>query len=154
MCSGGASCNDAKLRDRDREVVRARPESGIIDGRRTLPEPPARSGLMACERVLAITSLLSLGLALGCGDRPAPAAVAPGIVAEQGAFPGARRIQRVLLLSVDGLHASDVRRYVAEHPASAFAMLSRQGVTFANASSAKPSDSYPGLLAIITGGSP
>ncbi|HEX4575223.1 MAG TPA: alkaline phosphatase family protein [Gemmatimonadales bacterium] len=63
-------------------------------------------------------------------------------------------MQHVLLISVDGMHQSDLARYVATHPQSAFAGLSRRGSTFANASAARPSDSYPGLLAIVTGGSP
>ncbi|HEY2025401.1 MAG TPA: alkaline phosphatase family protein, partial [Gemmatimonadaceae bacterium] len=71
---------------------------------------------------------------------------------DQGAGPG--RIQHVLLISVDGLHQSDLERFVASHPASAFAALAKRGVTFTNARTSKPSDSFPGLLAQVTGGSP
>jgi hypothetical protein len=66
----------------------------------------------------------------------------------------AGRVQHVLLISIDGMHQSDLARYVAAHPHSALAGLSRRGSTFTNASAAKPSDSFPGLLAIVTGGSP
>jgi hypothetical protein len=58
------------------------------------------------------------------------------------------------LISIDGLHAVDLQRFVAGHPASTLARLSRMGTTYSDASASKPSDSYPGLLAIVTGGSP
>jgi hypothetical protein len=64
------------------------------------------------------------------------------------------RIKRVLLLSVDGLHALDLTNYVASHPQSTLALLSSQGKTYTNASSSEPSDSFPGLVALLTGGSP
>src|SRR5262245_40640477 len=63
-------------------------------------------------------------------------------------------IDRVLLISVDGLHALDVARFVESHPASAMAELSRHGVTYSNARTPANSDSFPGLLALVTGGSP
>jgi len=63
-------------------------------------------------------------------------------------------VQRVLLISVDGLHAIDLANYVKKNPHSSLAALSNQGVTYPNASTSKPSDSFPGLLALVTGGSP
>ena len=60
----------------------------------------------------------------------------------------------VLLLSVDGLHALDLATFVKAHPHSAMARLSARGVTYTNASGSRPSDSFPGLLALVTGGSP
>jgi len=60
----------------------------------------------------------------------------------------------VLLLSVDGLHASDLAGFVATHPTSALAQLSATGRTYTNASATKPSDSFPGMLAMVTGGTP
>src|SRR5499427_10532990 len=64
------------------------------------------------------------------------------------------RIQHVLLISVDGVHALDVARYVRLHPQSALAELSRHGITYTNARTPANSDSFPGLLALVTGGSP
>ena len=64
------------------------------------------------------------------------------------------KIKHVLLISVDGLHALDVANYVAAHPNSALAELSRHGVTYSNARTPANSDSFPGLLALVTGGSP
>src|SRR5438093_5606624 len=62
--------------------------------------------------------------------------------------------RHVLLLSVDGLHASDLERFVATHPDSALAWLSASGRTYTNAKATMPSDSFPGLLAMVTGGTP
>jgi hypothetical protein len=62
--------------------------------------------------------------------------------------------KHVLLISIDGLHASDLTRFVASHPTSALAKLAARGTSFLNASTSKPSDSFPGLLAMVTGGSP
>lgn len=63
-------------------------------------------------------------------------------------------IQRVLLISIDGMHALDVANYVKAHPNSALAELSAHGVTFSNARTPANSDSFPGVLALVTGGSP
>jgi hypothetical protein len=52
------------------------------------------------------------------------------------------------------MHSLDVSRYVESHPNSAIAALARHGVTFTNARTPANSDSFPGLLALVTGGSP
>jgi len=67
---------------------------------------------------------------------------------------GSANIQHVLLISVDGLHALDVQRYVSLNPSSALAELASHGVTYTNARTPANSDSFPGLLALVTGGSP
>src|SRR6266849_9155772 len=63
-------------------------------------------------------------------------------------------IRHVLLISVDGLHALDVANFVPSHPNSALAELSGHGITYSNARTPALSDSFPGLLALVTGGSP
>ena len=63
-------------------------------------------------------------------------------------------VKHVLLISVDGLHALDVANYVQAHPHSALAELSSHGVTYSNARTPADSDSFPGLMALVTGGSP
>jgi predicted AlkP superfamily pyrophosphatase or phosphodiesterase len=63
-------------------------------------------------------------------------------------------IKHVLLISVDGMHALDVANYVAKNPQSALAELSSHGITYTNARTPANSDSFPGLLALVTGGSP
>jgi Type I phosphodiesterase / nucleotide pyrophosphatase len=60
----------------------------------------------------------------------------------------------VLLLSVDGLHQSDLTWYVARHPSSALAKLVHRGVDFTNAVTPFPSDSFPGMVGQVTGGNP
>jgi arylsulfatase A-like enzyme len=60
---------------------------------------------------------------------------------------------RVLLLSIDGLHAIDLANYVAAHPHSAFAELTSRGVTYTNART-PVSDPLAGLAAPVTGGTP
>ena len=62
--------------------------------------------------------------------------------------------ERILVLSVDGMHALDLARYVRLNPVSSFAYLVQSGVNYTTASCAKPADSFPGMMAIATGGSP
>ena len=62
--------------------------------------------------------------------------------------------QHVLLLSIDGLHQSDLAWYVAHHPGSALAKLTGEGVEFTHAQTPVPSDSFPGMVAQATGGNP
>jgi len=64
------------------------------------------------------------------------------------------RIKHVLLISVDGLHEVDVTNYLTFHPKSAFARLLQHGISYTNVSTSRPSDSSPGLVALVTGGSP
>jgi hypothetical protein len=63
-------------------------------------------------------------------------------------------IKHVLLISVDGLHALDVARYVDGHPYSTLTQLTKHGIIYSNARTPANSDSFPGLLALVTGGSP
>ncbi len=63
-------------------------------------------------------------------------------------------ITHVLLLSVDGMHQADLARYVRLNPTSAFAQLAGSGIIYTSAATSRPSDSFPGLLSIVTGGSP
>ena len=64
------------------------------------------------------------------------------------------KFRHVLLISVDGLHALDVSKYIATHPHSALAELASHGTTYSGANTPQNSDSFPGLLALVTGGSP
>jgi hypothetical protein len=64
------------------------------------------------------------------------------------------KVRHVLLISVDVLHALDLSNYVASHKDSNLAALSSHGVTYTNNSTSTPSDSFPGLAALVTGGSP
>jgi hypothetical protein len=60
----------------------------------------------------------------------------------------------VLLVSVDGMHQSDLDWYIANHPSSTLAKLTHTGVEYTNAATSNPSDSDPGGTALMTGGNP
>src|SRR5712675_323613 len=68
--------------------------------------------------------------------------------------PSLVTVRRVLLLSVDGLHGLDLANFIRSHPNSALAKLRSSGITYTEVSSSKPSNSFPGLLSLVTGGSP
>jgi len=75
---------------------------------------------------------------------------------------GHRDVQHVLLISIDGMHAVDFlncsKGLTGINGGSpycpALAELGESGVNYQNASTSKPSDSFPGLTAIVSGGSP
>jgi hypothetical protein len=91
----------------------------------------------------------------------------PALAAALGIAAGARaqnnaRIDHVLLLSIDGMHAvdflncangiagvNDGRPYCPN-----MAILAKTGINYVNVISSRPSDSFPGLAALATGGSP
>lgn len=72
------------------------------------------------------------------------------------------QIKHVLLISVDGMHAVDFLNCAkgistannGEPYCPAIAALGKDGLNYVAASTSKPSDSFPGLTAIVTGGSP
>ncbi|MBV8867783.1 MAG: alkaline phosphatase family protein, partial [Acidobacteriaceae bacterium] len=72
------------------------------------------------------------------------------------------RFRRVLLISIDGFHAVDYincRQGVGSVNGGApycptLAALGKNGLNYLSASTSKPSDSFPGLMAIVSGGSP
>jgi len=92
-----------------------------------------------------VAAALSLGL-LG------PALATPA--SANDGWGGKKKIKHVLLVSVDGMHALDVANYVKNHPSSALGELAGHGITYSNARTPANSDSFPGLLALVTGGSP
>src|SRR6516165_10139072 len=64
------------------------------------------------------------------------------------------RVGRVLLISIDGFHAFDLTSCVPSGGCPNLAALAHRGVTYTNARTTTPSDSFPGLLAQLTGGTP
>ncbi|MDQ2725202.1 MAG: alkaline phosphatase family protein [Actinomycetota bacterium] len=62
--------------------------------------------------------------------------------------------KRVLLISVDGLHQSDLAQCTATDLCPNLAALEGHGTNYTNAMTSEPSDSSPGLMALTTGGSP
>ncbi|MCW2643802.1 MAG: type phosphodiesterase/nucleotide pyrophosphatase [Dactylosporangium sp.] len=77
---------------------------------------------------------------------------AAGLPANADAGKNNERAQHVLLISVDGLHQQDLAWYVGHNPRSTLAGLAGHGVTYDHAKTTFPSDSFPGLLAQVTGG--
>src|ERR1700722_19133147 len=67
---------------------------------------------------------------------------------------GHRRIRHVLLISIDGMHAVDYANCVASNTCPHLAELGETGVTYTRTSTSRPSDSFPGLMALVTGGTP
>jgi Type I phosphodiesterase / nucleotide pyrophosphatase len=70
------------------------------------------------------------------------------------AGPAMPPLQHVLLISVDGMHEVDLHRWVATHPHGALASLAHRGTIYSEAQTSKPSDSFPGMIAQATGGTP
>jgi hypothetical protein len=70
-------------------------------------------------------------------------------------------IKHVLLLSIDGMHAMDFDNCangiagVNENPyCPNMAALSQTGINYVNTEFSKPSDSFPGMVALASGGTP
>ncbi|MBV8615595.1 MAG: alkaline phosphatase family protein [Acetobacteraceae bacterium] len=86
----------------------------------------------------------------------AVAAMAGAFIPLPSQANGSGRYQHVLLISVDGMHAVDLQRYITDpaHAGSALASLSRHALTYPNALTTAPSDSFPGMIAQVTGGTP
>src|SRR5690348_2548453 len=82
------------------------------------------------------------------------AGLAGSLAAAQPVSAEVNGSRHVLLISVDGLHQSDLAWYVANHPDSALASLVRRGVEFTHAQTPFPSDSFPGMVGQVTGGNP
>lgn len=66
----------------------------------------------------------------------------------------AAAMRRVLLISIDGMHAVDYTNCVSSGTCPNLAALGKTGVNYTRTSTSKPSDSFPGLMALVSGGSP
>jgi hypothetical protein len=99
-------------------------------------------------------SLGAAAMAAVFGVTAGAAAATAGATAARTPHAGHGAAQHVLLISVDGLHQSDLRWWVAHHPQSTLARLSRMGTEYADAMTPVPSDSFPGMVAQVTGGDP
>ena len=60
--------------------------------------------------------------------------------------------RHVLLISIDGMHALDYENCVASKTCPNLAALGKTGVNYTRTSTSRPSDSFPGLMALVTGG--
>ena len=98
-----------------------------------MPRLSTRAVMLACAGGLVVSSVAVAG---------------PSAAAREA---GARL---VLLISVDGLHQTDLTWYIGTHAHSALATLVRRGVEFTNGHTPFPSDSFPGMTGPMTGGNP
>ena len=67
---------------------------------------------------------------------------------------GGNDVKRVLLISIDGLHEQDLARCIGANTCPNLAVLAQSGITYTEARTPGLSDSFPGLAALVTGGSP
>jgi len=100
-----------------------------------------RIGLFAGAFVLAMMPALRLSAAPGPGQ-------------DRGRDRDIDRDRHVLLISIDGMHAVDYLNCVASKTCPNLAALGKTGVNYTRTSTARPSDSFPGLMALVTGGTP
>jgi type I phosphodiesterase/nucleotide pyrophosphatase len=84
----------------------------------------------------------------------AAAGVLLAVQAVAGEDDHREKVDHVLLVSVDGMHQSDLAWYAQTHRDSTLAKLMAKGVDYSNASTPFPSDSFPGMIGQVTGGNP
>src|ERR1017187_9551608 len=92
--------------------------------------------------------------ALAAGTALASASAATSSPGDAGHGHHGDRVRHVLLISVDGLHQQDLAWYIKNYPGSLLAALARHGLEYSNAGTPFPSDSFPGMVAQVTGGDP
>ena len=83
-------------------------------------------------------------------------------IASDSSKIGSKNIKHVVLLSIDGMHAVDF--YNCSHGVAEvnggepycpnMTSLSRHAINYTGTTTSKPSDSFPGMAALITGGTP
>src|SRR5215468_7674584 len=93
----------------------------------------------------SLTIALSLGLV---------SSVMPPPVSADNGWNGSSKIRHVLLISIDGMHAVDYENCVASDACPNLAALGRRGTHYTRTTTSRPSDSFPGLMALVSGGSP
>ena len=62
--------------------------------------------------------------------------------------------KHLLLISIDGMHAVDYENCVASNTCPNLAALGKTAVNYTRTTTSRPSDSFPGLMALVTGGTP
>ncbi|HXB75138.1 MAG TPA: alkaline phosphatase family protein [Candidatus Acidoferrales bacterium] len=77
--------------------------------------------------------------------------VTPALPDDSNGDDGGRH---VLLISIDGMHALDFENCVSANTCPNLKALGKTGVNYTRTSASRPSDSFPGLMAIVTGGTP
>lgn len=105
---------------------------------------------MKANKFVLTALVITLGLATSALGKPPDSKV------------GTQKVKHVLLLSIDGMHAVDF--YNCSHGLAAvnngepycpnLSTLSQTGINYVGTISSRPSDSFPGLAALVTGGTP
>ena len=81
--------------------------------------------------------------------------LAPLAGAQEGQhFDEHHGVRHVLLISIDGMHAVDYENCVASNTCPTLAALGKTGANYTRTTTSRPSDSFPGLMALVTGGTP
>ncbi|WP_310075341.1 alkaline phosphatase family protein [Paraburkholderia graminis] len=99
-----------------------------------------------------VFSTVALTLAVTCAANASPAE--DHHRGQDGDHRRHNEVEHVLLISFDGLHEQDVARCIASNSCPNIALLAKAGTTFTDAHTPGLSDSFPGLAALVTGGSP
>jgi hypothetical protein len=101
----------------------------------------------------SVSAVIAAALTLGSSTRG---------MADDTSTVGSRNIKHVLMLSIDGMHAVDfdncAHGIAGVNGGNAYcpnmAALGQNAINYVATASSKPSDSFPGLAALVTGGSP
>jgi Type I phosphodiesterase / nucleotide pyrophosphatase len=109
------------------------------------------------RRIRASIAIGALAVAVGTAPK-----VFAGPQHGHGAGEELDNIRRVLLISIDGMHSVDYANCAKGLPGvnggapycPNLAALGLTGINYPDSTTSKPSDSFPGLMAMITGGSP
>jgi hypothetical protein len=104
-------------------------------------------------RTRLLSSVMTAALASACS-------LSTPVLADEGYESG--DIKHVLLISIDGMHSLDFINCSAGVPGvnggapycPSLAALKATGRNYLDASTPRPSDSFPGIMAIVSGGSP
>ena len=99
-----------------------------------------------------VFSTVALTLAVSCAANASPAE--DHHRGQDGDHRRHNEVEHVLLISFDGLHEQDVARCIASNACPNIALLAKAGTTYTDAHTPGLSDSFPGLAALVTGGSP
>ena len=106
---------------------------------------------------------MKLNALIGVGATLATTLVGPALAsAQHSEGVGTKKVKHVLLLSVDGMHAVDYYNCSlgvasvnnGEPYCPNLAALGSHGVNYVGTSTSKPSDSFPGLMTLMTGATP
>ncbi|KXS11744.1 hypothetical protein M427DRAFT_72645 [Gonapodya prolifera JEL478] len=142
---GGASV-PSKAKEREPQIHCTACLYKVLVSRNTPQTLAQRSPLQSHAHVIHIPAILAISaavlvLAIGAHAVTVPTAPLRWLKSE-----------RVLLVSIDGWHQSDLEWWITNYPKSAIAEIYGRSLSYSNALSSRPSDFFPGLLAMVTGG--